>query len=87
MTVRQGGPRPSADRAQDRADLAAQEDEGDDRDDRDEREDQRVLRETLSVVLTELVDDCLEPVHLAISFDRASVPRTRNLENAMWLSE
>jgi len=37
-----------ADRAENGADLSAQEDEGDDRDDRDEREDQRVLRETLA---------------------------------------
>src|SRR6478672_1393331 len=41
-----------ADRAQDRADLVAQEDERDDRDDRDEREDQRVLRETLAFLVT-----------------------------------
>ena len=40
-----------ADRAQDRADLAAQEDEGDDRDDRDQGEDQRVLRETLAFLV------------------------------------
>ena len=54
-----GGPRSAigarldrvADRAQDRADLAAQEDEGDDRDDRDEGEDQRVLGETLAFVV------------------------------------
>jgi len=41
----------AADGAQDLADLAAQEDEGDDRDDRDEREDQRVLGETLALVI------------------------------------
>jgi hypothetical protein len=35
----------------DRLDLAAQEDEGDDRDDGDEGEDQRVLRETLAVLV------------------------------------
>src|SRR5919108_5478285 len=40
-----------AHRAQDLADLAAQEDEGHDRDDRDEREDQRVLRETLAILV------------------------------------
>ena len=40
-----------ADRAQDRADLAAQEDQGDDRDDRDEGEDQRVLGETLAFLV------------------------------------
>src|SRR5687768_13917468 len=39
----------AADRAQDLADLAAQEDEGDDRDDGDEGKDQRVLREALAV--------------------------------------
>src|SRR5882672_1296872 len=38
--------------AENRGDLAAQENEGDDRDDRDEREDQRVLGETLALVLT-----------------------------------
>src|SRR4051812_30875585 len=32
-------------------DLAAQEDQGDDRDDGDEREDQRVLRETLALLV------------------------------------
>src|SRR4051812_2806204 len=43
-----------ADVRQDRRDLAAEEDEGDDRDDGDEREDQRVLGETLALlVLTE----------------------------------
>src|SRR5918994_4478655 len=41
-----------ADSAQDRADLAAQEDQRDDRDDRDEGEDQRVLRETLAFLVT-----------------------------------
>src|SRR5215211_4384919 len=40
-----------ADRAQDRLDVAAQENEGDDRDDRDEGEDQRVLRETLAFLV------------------------------------
>src|SRR6187455_664014 len=40
-----------ADRLQDRADLPAQEDEGDDRDDRDQSEDQRVLRETLAILV------------------------------------
>src|SRR5688572_17624739 len=41
----------AADLAEDLADLAAQEDEGDDRDDGDEGEDQRVLRETLAVLV------------------------------------
>src|SRR3954469_4872064 len=40
-----------ADVRQDRRDLAAQEDEGHDRDDGDEREDQRVLRETLALLV------------------------------------
>ena len=40
-----------ADRAQDLADLAAQEDEGDDRNDRDEREDQGVLSEALAFLV------------------------------------
>src|SRR5215210_5841692 len=42
----------AADLAQDGADLSAEEDEGDDRDDRDEGEDQRVLGETLAVLVT-----------------------------------
>src|SRR5688572_19595174 len=46
----------AADRAQDLADLAAQEDEGNDRDDRDEGEDQRVLREALAIFAAELLD-------------------------------
>ena len=40
-----------ADRAQDRADLAAEEDQGDDRDDGDEGEDQRVLGEALAFLI------------------------------------
>ena len=46
-----------ADRAQDRADLAAEEDEGDDRDDRDEGEDQRVLGETLTFVVSDASEE------------------------------
>jgi hypothetical protein len=41
----------SADLAQDRADLVAQEDQRQDGDDRDQGEDQRVLRETLALVI------------------------------------
>src|SRR3954447_17868866 len=41
----------AADLAEDRADLTTQEDECDDRDDRDEGEDQRVLGETLPVLV------------------------------------
>src|SRR3954462_9172002 len=41
-----------ADLAQDRGDLAAQEDQGDDRNDGDEGEDQRVLGETLAFLVT-----------------------------------
>ena len=41
----------SADRVQDARDLVAQEDKGDDRDDGDEREDQRVLGETLALLV------------------------------------
>ena len=41
----------ATDRAQDLADLAAQEDEGDDRNDRDEREDQGVLSEALAFLV------------------------------------
>src|SRR5687768_1874100 len=55
-----------ADRVQDVADLAAQEDEGDDRDDRDEGEDQRVLRETLAflVIASEVRDDGGKQIHV-----------------------
>ena len=72
--VRAGGPcgqrsaRPSADRAQDLR-LAAQEDQGDDRDDGDEREDQRVLGETLALLVP----------------DGSSVARKDALKSAMWL--
>src|SRR5690349_18911175 len=51
----------AADRAEDGADLAAQEDEGDDRDDRDEGEDQRVLREALAFLIpTEEADESVK---------------------------
>ena len=46
-----------ADRAEDLADLGAQEDERDDRDDGDEREDQGVFSETLAFLVT------IEEVH------------------------
>src|SRR6478609_3859959 len=53
----------AADLRQDRADLRPEEDQGDDRDDRDEREDQRVLRETLALLVPtdrgeELLNEC-----------------------------
>src|SRR6476469_1610415 len=52
-----------ADRVQDAADLAAQEDQSDDRDDRDEREDQGVLGEALAFLVAakrseDRVDEC-----------------------------
>src|SRR4051812_20359802 len=53
-----------ADLVQDAGDLAAQEDEGDDRDDRDEGEDQRVLRETLALlVVRDAGDECGDECH------------------------
>src|SRR5207249_9042362 len=53
-----------ADVAEDLADAAAQEDQGDDRHDGDEGEDQRVLRETLAVlVATEGCDESGEIRH------------------------
>src|SRR5215204_6523606 len=64
-----------ADRAQDLADLAAQEDEGDDRDDRDKREDQGVLGESLAFVIVADVrlDESDELIHVFIpSFLRDS---------------
>ena len=60
-----------ADRAQDRADLATQEDEGDDGDDRDEGQDQRVLGQALTLGSAglpegaQVVDD---NAHFAIPF-------------------
>src|SRR5689334_16939943 len=70
-----------ADGAQDLADLAAQEDQGDDRDDRDEREDQRVLRETLAIlVAADLLHhakiEIVEERHVAASW-MSTHPRTR----------
>src|SRR5690242_21713704 len=70
-----------AHRAQDLADLAAQEDQGDDRDDRDEREDQRVLRETLAIlVAADLLHhakiEIVEERHVAASW-MSTHPRTR----------
>src|SRR5689334_16390837 len=51
-------------RSQDARDLGAQEDQGDDRDDGDEREDQRVLGETLALlVLREAGDEGVELGH------------------------
>src|SRR3954451_9670342 len=56
-----------ADLVQDAGDLAAQEDEGDDRDNRDEGEDQRVLRETLALlVLRDAGDECIEQLHVGV---------------------
>src|SRR5204862_5756335 len=68
-----------ADRAQDLADLAAQEDEGDDRDDGDEREDQRVLGETLALlVLREAGDERVDVGHSGEPPD-SSGPKTAGL--------
>src|SRR5687768_17298765 len=59
-----------ADVAEDRRDLAAQEDEGDDRDDCDEREDQRVLRESLAfLVAAKRCEELLNERHLAMPPD------------------
>src|SRR5439155_1396168 len=57
-----------ADVAQDRRDLAAEEDEGDDRDDGDEREDQRVLGQTLALLVpTNGGEELLNECHVAFS--------------------
>src|SRR3954451_22199269 len=67
-----------ADGRQDLGDLAAQEDQGDDRDDRDEREDQRVLGETLALLLVtreERRDECVEVLHVEITSFPAGVSR------------
>src|SRR6478752_2299038 len=65
------------DLAQDGADLAAQEDEGDDRDDRDQGEDQRVLRETLALlVTTKRGEERIEERHVAASW-MSTHPQTR----------
>src|SRR3954453_13278689 len=56
-----------ADLVKDRRDLAAQEDEGDNRDNRDEGEDQRVLGETLALlVLRDAGDECIEQLHVGV---------------------
>ena len=66
----------AADGAQDLADLAAQEDEGDDRDDGDEGEDQRVLRETLAVLVLRSGDERWIRCILDVSLYDAVVSRT-----------
>src|SRR4029078_6612014 len=59
----------AADRAQDRADLAAQEDQGNDRDDGDEGEDQRVFGETLAILVpAERGEERAENGHGAVAF-------------------
>src|SRR3954451_16560760 len=56
-----------ADRVEDRADLAAQEDQGDDRDDGDQREDEGVLGETLAfVIVADGRDECDELRHVLV---------------------
>src|SRR4051794_22099240 len=65
----------AADRAQDLADLAAEEDQGDDRDDRDEGEDQRVLRETLAfVVPTNSGEETMNERHCGCLLDEYPPP-------------
>src|SRR6188474_2832652 len=66
----------AADRAQDLADLSAQEDEGDDRDDGDEGEDQRVLREALAVfvAMDEFHDLEIDRRHVSFLLDEYSPP-------------
>src|SRR5450756_2447913 len=57
-----------ADRAEDRLDLAAQEDERDDRDDRDEGEDEGVLGEALALlVAVKRRDDVRDERHVPVS--------------------
>src|SRR5215213_9530915 len=64
-----------ADGAEDRLDLAAEEDQGDDRDDRDEGEDQRVLRETLSLlVLAERGEELMNERHCGCLLDEYPPP-------------
>src|SRR5437879_2673966 len=66
-----------ADRAEDRADLVAQEDQGDDRDDGDEGEDQRVLGETLAfLVPTKRGEELMNERHAAASWMMTD-PRVR----------
>src|SRR6266850_113495 len=68
----------AADRAENRADLVAQEDQGDDRNDRDEGEDQRVLRETLAfLVAAEGCDESMKKRHAVgylLSRDLPKIP-------------
>src|ERR1700694_5750052 len=69
----------AADGAQHLADLAAEEDKGDDREDRDQGEDQRVLRESLALLIAneERRDECVQTSHvLFTSFpDEGPPPR------------
>ena len=54
--------------AEDGRDLAAEENEGDDRDDGDEREDQRVLGQTLALLVpTNGGEELLNECHVAFS--------------------
>src|SRR5690242_2283966 len=56
-----------ADLAEDRGDLVAEEDQGDDRHDGDEGEDQRVLRETLAVLIPlELGEERVHERHASV---------------------
>src|SRR5664279_2196480 len=59
----------AADGAQNRADLAAQEDQGDDRDDRDEGEDERVLGEPLTLLVAdeERRDEYVQTSHVVFT--------------------
>src|SRR5674536_17398 len=80
----------AADGAEDRADLAAEEDQGDDRHDRDEGEDQCVLGEPLALLVAneERRDECVQTSHvLFTSFltkvsrkGRSSGPERPNVE-------
>src|SRR4051812_28319959 len=70
-----------ADVAEDAGNLAAQEDKGDDRDDGDESEDQRILGETLTLLVAlEGRDKSVEELHVGFTsfpwtYSPADVPR------------
>src|SRR6266446_751444 len=71
-----------ADVAEDRRDLAAEEDEGDDRDDGDEREDQRVLGQTLALLVpTNGDEELLNECHVAYLLNDDYPPPDEGLAN------
>src|SRR5918997_1434772 len=70
-----------ADLAQDRADLAAEEDQGDDRDDRDQGEDQCVLGQALALlVAADRGEERVDERHFGESPEMIAVPAAGHAE-------